>query len=53
MGEYELEGVRMVAIDQDWSSVRFRKVEYIKTMKRRESFALSTTGKKKAQQKGK
>lgn len=53
MGDYGLEGVRMVAIDEDWSALRFRKVEYIKTMKRRESFALSKEGKKKALQKGK
>lgn len=53
LGNYGLEGVRMVAIDQDWSALRFRKVEFIKTMKRRESFALSKEGKAKAEQKGK
>lgn len=53
MGKYGMEGVRMVAIDQDWSALRFRKVEFIKTMKRRESFALSKEGKTKAEQKGK
>ena len=53
MGKYGMEGVRMVAIDQDWSALRFRKVEFIKTMKRRESFALSKEGKAKAEQKGK
>ncbi|PKP29639.1 MAG: hypothetical protein CVU00_14665 [Bacteroidetes bacterium HGW-Bacteroidetes-17] len=28
------ESVRAVAIDEDWSTLRFRKVEYIKTMSR-------------------
>jgi len=28
------ESVRAVAIDEDWSALRFRKVEYIKTMSR-------------------
>ncbi len=35
LGQYNLEGVRMVAIDEDWSALRFRKVEYIKTMTRK------------------
>jgi len=26
------EGVRMVAIDEDWSALRFRRVEYIKSL---------------------
>ncbi|MEL7147839.1 MAG: hypothetical protein AAFO69_15810 [Bacteroidota bacterium] len=52
MSDFRLEGVRMVAVDQDWSALRFRRVEYIKTMKRRESFALSKEGKAKAAQKG-
>ena len=29
------EPVRMVAIDEDWSALRFRRVEYIKTMTRK------------------
>ena len=53
MGDYGLEGVRMVAVDQDWSALRFRKVAFIKTMKRREGFALSKEGKRKAGQKEK
>lgn len=53
LGDFGMEGVRMVAIDEDWSALRFRKVEFIKKMKRRESFALSNEGKKKAEQKGK
>lgn len=51
MGTYELEGVRMVAIDEDWSALRFRKVDYIKTMTRKFK-ALSEKGRKKAGQRG-
>ena len=32
----KLEPVRQVAIDEDWSALRFRKVEFIKTMTRKE-----------------
>jgi hypothetical protein len=32
MGKAGFEPVRMVAIDEDWSAVRFRRVEFIKTM---------------------
>lgn len=45
LGKLGFEGVRMVAIDEDWSALRFRRVEYIKTMKR--SFAMSEEGKAK------
>lgn len=45
LGQYNLEGVRQVAIDEDWSALRFRKTEYIKTLTRRESYALSEEGK--------
>jgi hypothetical protein len=34
LGKVGLEPVRMVAIDEDWSAVRFRRVEFIKTMTR-------------------
>lgn len=34
--EFKLETVRQVAIDEDWSALRFRKREYIKTMNRKE-----------------
>ena len=47
LGEYDLEGVRQVAIDEDWSALRFRKVQYIKKMSRREGMALSNDGKKR------
>lgn len=46
LGKNGFEGVRMVAIDEDWSALRFRKVENIKTVTR--SFAMTKAGKKKA-----
>ncbi len=49
MGYYDLEPVRMVAIDEDWSALRFRKVQYIKTLTRQFG-ALSEAGKEKAGQ---
>lgn len=45
LGKLGFEGVRMVAIDEDWSALRFRRAENIKTMKR--SFAMSKEGKAK------
>jgi hypothetical protein len=47
LGELGFEGVRMVAIDEDWSALRFRRAEFIKTMARDETRAISTTGKAK------
>lgn len=47
MGTHGFEPVRMVAIDEDWSALRFRRVENIKTMTR--SFALTEAGKAKTQ----
>lgn len=44
-GKAGYEPVRMVAIDEDWSALRFRKAENIKVMKR--SSAISETGKKR------
>lgn len=41
MGKAGFEPVRMVAIDEDWSAVRFRRVEFIKTMKRPEEVRLT------------
>ena len=45
VGEQGFEPVRMVAIDEDWSALRFRKVGFIKTMTR--SFAMTEEGKTK------
>ncbi len=41
MGKAGFEPVRMVAIDEDWSAVRFRRVEFIKTMNRPEEARLT------------
>lgn len=46
LAKQDFEPVRMVAIDADWSALRFRKVQFIKTMSR--SFALTEAGKNKA-----
>lgn len=45
MGENGFEPVRQVAIDADWSALRFRRVEHIKTLTR--SFAITETGKER------
>lgn len=45
LGRLGLEPVRQVAIDEDWSALRFRRVEFIKTMTR--SFAMTEKGKSK------
>jgi hypothetical protein len=49
VGEKGFEGVRMVAVDDDWSALRFRKVHHIKTMTR--DFAMTDEGKAKATKK--
>lgn len=45
LGKHDYEPVRAIAIDEDWSALRFRNAENIKEMIR--SFAMSETGKKK------
>ncbi len=47
LGDYNLEAVRQVSIDEDWSALRFRKVSFIKKMIRNTDFALSIAGKEK------
>lgn len=47
LGKHNFEGVRQVAIDEDWSALRFRKTEYIKTMTRSASMAVSKLGKER------
>ncbi len=42
------EGVRQVAIDEDWSALRFRHVDHIKTMNHDKKRAMSKKGKKRA-----
>lgn len=45
LGKAGFEPVRQVAIDDDWSALRFRRVEFIKTMTR--GFAMTEEGKKR------
>ena len=47
LGRAGFEPVRQVAIDEDWSAVRFRRVEFIKTMRRAPGMALSEQGRRK------
>ena len=47
LGDAGFEPVRMVAIDDDWTAMRVRRVEFIKNLTRPESFALSKEGKKR------
>ncbi len=47
LGRAGFEPVRQVAIDEDWSALRFRRVEFIKTIKRRETLAWTKQGKAK------
>ena len=44
LGAAGFEGVRQVAIDEDWSALRFRRLEHIKTMKRDPSRAATELG---------
>lgn len=48
VGAAGFEPVRQVAIDEDWSALRFRRAEFIKTLTRAPSSALSKVGKAKA-----
>ncbi|MFT5884848.1 MAG: hypothetical protein ACI9IP_001305 [Arcticibacterium sp.] len=47
LGDLGFEGVRMIAIDEDWSAVRFRRPEKMKELKRDPSWIRSEAGKKK------
>jgi len=44
-GQKNFEPVMQVSIDEDWSALRFRRVDYIKTMERKS--ALSQAGKRR------
>lgn len=50
MGAQGFEPVRQVAIDEDWSALRFRRVEFIAKMTR--SFAMTQAGQAKVRAKG-
>lgn len=48
LGKAGFEPVRQVAIDEDWSALRFRRAAFIKTLKRDPKAALSSEGARKA-----
>ena len=49
LGKAGFEPVRMVAIDDDWSAKRFRRVDFIKALTRPTEHALSAGGRAKTQ----
>jgi len=51
LGDGGFEPVRMVAIDEDWSAVRFRRVEFIKNLTRGKEHRMSAEGKARAAKK--
>ncbi len=48
LGALGFEGVRQIAIDEDWSALRFRRVEFIRTLSRDPKLAMSAAGKARA-----
>lgn len=48
LGSEGFEPVRMVAIDEDWSAVRFRRVDFIKNMTRAQEHRLTERAKQPA-----
>lgn len=51
LGDAGFEPVRMVAIDEDWSAVRCRRVDFIKTLTRGKEHRMSAQGKARAARK--
>ena len=47
LGDAGFEPVRQVAIDDDWSALRFRRTEHIKSLTRDNSMAISSEGKRR------
>jgi hypothetical protein len=47
LGDAGFEPVRQVAIDEDWSALRFRRTEHIKSLTRANSMAISSEGKRR------
>jgi hypothetical protein len=47
LGDLGFEAVRMIAIDEDWSALRVRHVDYIESMKRDAKRAMSAKGKRR------
>jgi hypothetical protein len=50
-GQYNLEPVRQVAVNEDWSALRFRKTQYIKQLTRSSEMALGDEAKKRIEKK--
>jgi len=48
LGAAGFEPVRMVAVDEDWSALRFRRVEHIKSITRSPARVISRAGKSRA-----
>lgn len=48
LGEGGFEAVRQVAVDEDWSALRFRRVEFIKSITRNPAGAISRVGRARA-----
>lgn len=48
LGAAGFEAVRQVAIDEDWSALRFRRVEFIKSITRKPTGAISSVGRARA-----
>ncbi len=48
LGAAGFEPVRMVAVDEDWSALRFRRNEHIKTMTRSRDLRISKGGRQRA-----
>ena len=47
LGSAGFEPVRQVAIDKDWSALRFRKTQHIKSLTRKNSMTISAEGKRR------
>jgi hypothetical protein len=52
LGDLGLEPVRQVAIDQDWSALRFRRVDFIKTLTRDPKRAITAEGQSRTSRSG-
>lgn len=48
LGDAGFEPVRQIAIDDDWSALRFRRTSFIRTLRRDPARALSASGRKRA-----
>lgn len=51
LGDAGFEPVRIVAIDEDWSALRFRRIQHIKRITRSAEMAISAAGRARAKKK--